>query len=162
MKKAFLILAFITISFQTLSAQSPIIKQFREIIKDAPNQFNTIQKELLQDNKEKNYKIYSSTIEDTAISKAMISKSLADGAVYVIRFDVESLDGMMLKMFTIISGQYITELNEMVASGNYTGKDYQNNGETTTELKDLQGNVVVQYISNSTEHLVMVFGATQI
>lgn len=161
MKKAILILAFITIAFQNLSAQSPIIKEFREIVKDIPNQFNTIQKELLQDNTEKNYKIYSSTIEDSAISRAMISKSLADGAVYVIRFDVQSLDGMMLKMFTIISGQYITELNDMVASGNYTGKDYQNNGETTTEIKDLQGNVVVQYISNSTEHLIMVFGAPQ-
>ena len=161
MKKAILILVFITIAFQNLSAQSPIINQFREIIKDAPNQFNTIQKDLLQDNTEKNYKIYSSTIEDTAISKAVISKSLSDGAVYVIRFDVQSLDGMMLKMFTIISGQYITELNDMVKSGNYTGKDYQNNGETTTELKDLQGNVVVQYISNNTEHLVMVFGTPQ-
>lgn len=158
MKKVCLILAFITFSLQTISAQSPIIKQFREIIKDAPNQFNTIQKELLQDNKEKNYQVYSSTIEDTAISKAVISKSLADGAVYVIRFDVQSLDGMMLKMFTIISGQYITELNEMVASGNYTGKDYQNNGESTTQLKDLQGNTVVQYISNEKEHLVVVFG----
>lgn len=161
MKKAFLILAFIVISFQNVSAQSPIIKEFREIVKDIPNQFTAIQKDLLQDNTEKNYKIYSSSIVDSAISKAIISKSLADGAVYVIRFDVQSLDGMMLKMFTIISGQYITELNDMVKSGNYTGKDYQNNGETTTELKDLQGNVVVQYISNSTEHLVMVFGAPQ-
>lgn len=158
MKKIILTIAIFLVTFTTISAQSPIIKQFREIIKDAPNQFNTIQKELLQDNKEKNYQVYSSTIEDTAISKAVISKSLADGAVYVIRFDVQSLDGMMLKMFTIISGQYITELNEMVSSGNYTGKDYQNNGETTTEIKDLQGNTVVQYISNVNEHLVLIFG----
>jgi hypothetical protein len=158
MKKIILTIAIFLVTF-TISAQSPIIKQFREIIKDAPNQFNTIQKELLQDNKEKNYKIYSSTIEDTAISKAMISKSLADGAVYVIRFDVQNLDGMMLKMFTIISGQYITELNEMVSSGNYTGKDYNENGESTTELKDLQGNTIVQYISNEKEHLVLIFAA---
>jgi hypothetical protein len=68
---------------------------------------------------------------------------------------------MMLKMFTIISGQYITELNEMVVSGNYTGKDYTENGESTTEIKDLQGNTVAQYISNSTEHLVVVFGTPQ-
>jgi hypothetical protein len=161
MKKIILIIAIFLVAITTISAQSPVIKQFREIIKDAPNQFNTIQKELLQDNKEKNYKIYSSTIEDTAISKSVISKSLTDGAVYVIRFDVQSLDGMMLKMFTIISGQYITELNEMVASGNYTGKDYNENGESTTEIKDLQGNTVAQYISNSTEHLVVVFGTPQ-
>jgi hypothetical protein len=161
MKKIILIITFFLGIITTISAQSPVIKQFREIIKDAPNQFNTIQKELLQDNKEKNYKIYSSTIDDTAISKSVISKSLADGAVYVIRFDVQNLDGMMLKMFTIISGQYITELNEMVASGNYTGKDYNENGESTTQLKDLQGNTVVQYISNSSEHLVVIFGTPQ-
>lgn len=158
MKKAFLILAFITISVQTISAQSPIIKQFREIIKDAPNQFANFQKDLIKDTPEKNNKLYSSTVEDTPISRNLISKTIEEGSVYIIQFDVQSLDGMMLKMFTIISGQYIAELNEMVKSGNYTGKDYNENGESTTQLKDLQGNTVVQYISNEKEHLVLIFG----
>jgi hypothetical protein len=139
-------------------AQSPIIKQFREVVKDAPNQFTNFQKDLLSDNPEKHNKLYNSTIEDTAISNNFISQTEGQNGVYIIRFDVANLDGMMLKMFLTISEQYIKELNEMEKSGAYTGRDYQENGENITELKDLKGNVAVEYISNATEHLVMVYG----
>jgi len=149
------IVLFITaISF----AQSPIIKQFREVVKDAPNQFINFQKDLLSDNPEKHNKLYNSTIDDTAISRNFITKTEGQNGVYVIRFDVANLDGMMLKMFLLISEQYIKELNEMEDSGAYTGRDYRENGENITELKDLKGNVAVEYISSATEHLVMVYG----
>ncbi|MEO7975601.1 hypothetical protein [Flavobacterium sp.] len=157
MKKLLIaIVLFIT----TISlAQTPIIKQFREVVKDAPNQFTNFQKDLLSDNPEKHNKLYNSTIDDTAISKNVISKTEGKNAVYIIRFDVANLQGMMLKMFTLISGQYITEMNEMLKSGAYKGRDYQENGESITELKDLKGNLAVEYISNEKEHSVMVYGA---
>lgn len=158
MKKIFLIL-FITFAFTKATAQSPIIKQFREIVKDAPNQFANFQKDLLRDNPEKQNKLYTSTIEDTAISRNFISQTEGKNGVYFIKFDVTKLDGMMLNMFLVISKQYITEINEMQKSGLYTGKDYQENGENITELKDLKGNVAVEYISNEKEHLVMIYGA---
>jgi uncharacterized protein YxeA len=157
MKKVLTIIVLLitTISF----AQTPIIKQFREVVKDAPNQFINFQKDLLKDNPEKHNKLYNSKIENTAISSNFISQTEGRGGVYITRFDVANLDGIMLKMFTLISGQYVTELNEMVKSGNYIGRDYQENGESITELKDLKGNLAVEYISNEKEHLVMVYGA---
>lgn len=157
MKKIFLIL-FVVFAFTKGTAQSPIIKQFRDIVKDAPNQFTTFQKDLLSDNPEKHNKLYNSTIDDTAISRNFITKTEGQNGVYVIRFDVANLDGMMLKMFLMISEQYINELNEMEKSGAYTGRDYQENGENITELKDLKGNVAVEYISTASEHLLMVYG----
>lgn len=150
------IVFFITvISF----AQSPIIKQFREVVKDTPNQFKNFQKDLLNDNPEKHNKLYNSTIEDTAISRNYISQTEGKNGVYIIRFDVANLDGMLLKMMLAISGQYIAELNEMEKSGIYTGRDYQENGENITQLKDSKGNLAVEYISSEKEHLVLIYGA---
>lgn len=97
-----IILLFIAaISF----AQSPVIKQFREVVKDAPNQFNTFQKDLLNENPEKHTKLYNSTIDDTAISRNFITKTEGQSGVYIIRFDVANLDGMLLKMCLLISNQ---------------------------------------------------------
>lgn len=158
MKKIFLVL-FVVFAFTKGTAQSPIIKQFRDIVKDAPNQFTNFQKDLLNDNPEKHNKLYTSTIEDTAISKNFISQTEGKNGVYIIRFDVTNLDGMMLNMFLAISKQYIDELNEMEKSGTYTGRDYQDSGENITELKDLKGNLAVEYISNEKEHLVIIYGA---
>jgi hypothetical protein len=158
MKKIFLIL-LVFFAFAKATAQSPIIKQFREVVKDAPNQFLNFQKDLISDNPEKKNKLYNSKIENTAISSNFISQTQGKNGVYIIRFDVSNLDAMMAKMMIAISGQYITELNEMQKSGVYTGRDYQENGENITELKDLKGNLAAEYISSPTEHLVMIYGA---
>jgi hypothetical protein len=113
-------------------AQSEVILQFRQVINDIPNQFDNLKKDLLQDNAEKSSKLYSSKIEDMPISKTLISVTPKDGHVYLVTFNVERMDAMMLRLFTSISQQYITEVNEMVKSGNYTGRDYESNGESIT------------------------------
>jgi hypothetical protein len=140
-------------------AQTPVIKDFRAIVKDIPNQFDNLKKELLQDNTEKNYKIYSSTIADLPISKTLITITQTDGPVYIITFKTETMDAMMLRLFTMIAQQYMKEINEMVATGNYKGRDYKSNGEDITELTDNNGVKVLEYISAPKEHLLLFYGA---
>jgi hypothetical protein len=140
-------------------AQTPVIKDFRTIVKDIPNQFDNLKKELLQDNTEKNYKIYSSTIADLPISKTLITITQTDGPVYIITFKTETMDAMMLRLFTMIAQQYMKEINEMVATGNYKGRDYKSNGEDITELTDNNGVKVLEYISSPKEHLLLFYGA---
>lgn len=69
------------------------------------------------------------------------------------------MDAMMLRLFTSISQQYITEVNEMVKSGNYTGRDYESNGESINELKDTKCELIFQYISSAKEHVLVFYGA---
>ena len=158
MKKLFFI-AFYLLSIATMFAQSDAILQFRQVVNDIPNQFDNLKKDLLQDNTEKNYKLYSSKIDDMPISKTLISVSQKDGHVYIVTFNVENMDTMMLRIFTMISQQYINEINEMVKTGNYVGKDYNSNGEDITELTDKNGNLAFQYISSPKEHLLIFYGS---
>lgn len=157
MKKLFFITVLL-LSTVRIMAQSDVILQFRQVVKEIPNQFDNLKKDLLQDNTEKNYKLYSSKIEDMPISKTLISVSPKDGHIYLITFNIEQMDSMMLRIFTSISKQYINELNEMVKSGNYKGRDYNSNGEDITELTNTKGELVLQYISSSKEHVLIFYG----
>lgn len=158
MKKLYFIVTLLFLSTATF-AQSDAILNFRQVVKEIPNQFDNLKKDLLQDNTEKNYKLYSSKIEDMPISKTVISISPKDGHVYIVTFNVEQMDRMMFQIFSSISQQYINELNEMVKSGNYKGRDYNSNGENITELTDAKDQLVLQYISSGKEHLLIFYGA---
>lgn len=157
MKKIYFIATLLFLSAVTF-AQSDAILQFRQVMQDIPNQFDNLKKDLLQDNTEKNFKLYSSKIEDLPISRTVISVSPKVGHVYMVTFNVEKMDSMMLRVFTVLSQQYIAEINEMVKSGNYKGSDYTNNGESITELTDAKGELVFEYISSSKEHVLVFYG----
>ncbi len=159
MKKLILSTVATLIITASALAQTPIIKDFRTIVKDIPNQFANLKKDLLQDNTEKNFKLYSSTIADLPISKTLITVTQTDGPVYIITFKTETMDTMMLRLFTNIAQQYMKEINDMVATGNYKGRDYQANGEGITELTDNNGIKVLEYISSPKEHLLLFYGA---
>ena len=159
MKKLILSAVLTILISASALAQTPVIKDFRTVVKDIPNQFANLKKDILQDNKDKNYKIYSSTIPDLAISKTLITVTQAEGPAYIITFKTETMDTMMLRLFTMIAQQYMKEINEMVATGNYKGRDYKSNGEDITELTDNNGVKVLEYISSPKEHVIIFFGA---
>ena len=158
MKKTYFIATLLFLSAVTF-AQSDAILNFRQVVNDIPNQFDNLKKDLLQDNTEKNFKLYSSKIEDMPIGKTLISVSQKEGPIYLTTFNVEKMDSMMLRIFTTISQQYITEINEMVKSGNYKGRDYNSNGESITELTNNKDELIFQYISSSKEHVLIFYGA---
>ena len=157
--KNLLLTAFIIFSIGKISAQSPLINDFRKIITERSTGFKSLQQDLLQDNTEKQVKIYSPSIGNSAICKAFITQSAANGATFLLVYNVEAMDAMSLKIFNNMAQQYITELNDMVKSGNYKGRDYNDGADSITEVTDLDGKVVAQYVSNSADHMILVFGA---
>ncbi len=159
MKKTILLIAFLMVGSLSLLAQTPIIADFRKIIADAPSQFNNLQKELTEENTEKGYKFYSTTLEDSPISDAYIQRRDNELPLYVLDYKVSSMNTMMLGLFTNMASQYIAELNEMVKSGNYTGEDYNtDDGRSVTEIKNLNNDIVVQYVSSDTNHTIFFYG----
>ena len=161
--KKIIFIAILILSTLNLSAQDDdddnALGDFRKIFKDIPNQFDNLKKDLLEDNTEKNYKIFSSKIEDMPFSKAVVSVTQASGHLYVMRFDVMNMDVLTSRVFDGILGAYMKEINDLVKTGNYSGEDYKHEGSDFTEIKDRNGNIVVQYSSNLKEHLLVFYGA---
>ena len=157
--KNLLLTALIIFSIGKISAQSPIINDFRKIVTERTTGFKSLQKELLQENVEKQVKIYNSSIGQSSICKALITNSEKEGATFLLIYNLESMDAMKIQIFNNMAQQYITELNDMVKSGNYKGRDYNDGEDSITEVTDLDGKVVAQYVSNTLDHMILVFGA---
>jgi len=159
MKRILFIIALIFVATAKSFAQSPIITDFRQIVTERATGFKNIQQELLMDNTEKGVKIYQSSVGGSSICKSLVTHSATDGDVLLMIFNIESMDAMTMKIFMNIAQQYVTELNDMVKTGNYKGRDYKEGDDSITEITDIDGKVVVQYISNPTDHMLMFFGA---
>jgi len=146
-------------AFLNTNAQSPIIKTFREIVADAANDFNNYKVTKISENKEKNYDLYSSKIEELPFSSTkIIVPTNNKKPIYFIKYSIKDLDVMTLKLFTNISEQYITEINEMIKTGKYTGKDVKEKEDDITELYDLKGAHIMDYISNVNAHYIYIYG----
>ena len=159
MKNTIFIIALIFCTAGNASAQSQIINDFRTIVSERASGFKSLQQDLLQDNTEKQVKIYNTTIGQSSVCKAFITQSAALGGTFLMVYDVSAMDAMKLKIFGNMAQQYITELNDMIKSGKYKGRDYQEGEDAITEVTDLDGKIVAQYVSNNTQHMIMVFGA---
>lgn len=157
MKNQILFVAFFLMAFSTMFAQSPIIEDFRKIIADGPSQFSNLQSDLFQEND--GFKFYHSTIESSPISTVYIQVKEQELPLYVMDFKVEEISTQMLGLFMNMVEQYIAELNDMVKSGLYTGEDYTtDDGKGVTELRNLNNDIVVQYVSSDTNHDIYFFG----
>jgi hypothetical protein len=155
MKKVLFFLLFAFAIVQA-SAQSPAVLDFREFIKAIPTNFKTLEKEYLKESD--GYKVYSSTKEDLFFSTNLITRHPTDGTAYLLRYNIKDLDAGILKMFMMIAQQYMDEINAMVKTGNYTGRDFKDGESDVTELKDLEGNLIMQYISDKETHMLAFFG----
>ncbi len=158
MNKLLIIIAVVLFNISTASAQSPIIKDLREVIAQRSTSFTNLQKELVQDNTEKGVKAYMGSLGQSSICNAYVTQSATQGSMYVYLFNLENMDVMQTKIFTEMAQQYITELNDMVKTGNYKGRDYREGDSLVTEITDLNDNVVVQYVSSPVDHMIMVHG----
>lgn len=64
---------------------------------------------------------------------------------------------MMTMVMTIVD-QFIDELNVMIQSGNYTGRDYKDaQSMDITEKKDKKGNRILEYGSDKETQNVYIF-----
>lgn len=148
------LLCTVAISF----AQTPIIKDFRSIIADRPNEFKNLQKELLKDNVEGGFKEYSSTIKDLSFNRNLIMNGNR-GAQYLVIFNLDAMNQETKNFFGLVSKQYFAEIDEMAKSGQYTVRNYtSNSGILITEVNNLAGERILEYRIKPNEHLVLFVG----
>jgi hypothetical protein len=168
MKKAFLCLAILSICAATY-AQNSYIENFRAIVKDIPNKFKNLQKEFLKDSLD--YKCYSSKVEQMPIVSSLKELSTPESNIYVrttdtfykIKFkfnntgDIDD-DVNIWENLRKIEQQYEQEIQSMVKSGKYTSSNFSDsNGDNITQVKNSKGIMVLRFIKNLKEHLLVFY-----
>jgi hypothetical protein len=168
MKKIFLFLAIFSFSGVTY-AQSSVIENFRAIVKDIPNKFKNLQKDFLKDSLD--YKCYSSKVEQMPIVNSLKELSTPESNIYVrtkdgfykIKFkfnntgDIDD-DVNIWENLRKIEQQYEKEIQLMVKSGKYTSSNFiESNGDNITQVKNSKGIVILRFIKNLKEHLLVFY-----
>ena len=167
MKKTISVLFTIFILLQTniyaQDAPSPAVAQIRQLIKSAKTDFKDDMGTLIQEDKDTKISYYETKKPTAGAQTFIYSSSNPDVTpMYVINYDVKAMDTSMLGLLMVIVNQYIDELNVMVKSGNYTGKDYKDaNGMGVTDIKDKGGNYILRYQSNSEKQNIYIYGTKQ-
>jgi hypothetical protein len=139
-------------------AQTPIIKDFRTIIADRPNEFKNLQKELLKDNVAGGFKEYSSTIPDLSFNRNLIINGTR-GAQYLVIFNLDAMNEETKNFFGLVSKQYFAEIADMEKSGKYVVLHYKSDaGILISEVKDLAGEKILEYRIKPNEHLILFLG----
>lgn len=139
---------------------APIIKELRSIISDAPNAFDSFLGDA-DGRDESSGTTFHKTKNpaEASIGKSFVMHKEATGhRTFIIRYNLKNLDAMMLKMMAIITQRYVDEMNDMVKSGNYTGRDYESSdGANVTEIKDTEGTRIMDYHSTKDQQMVIVY-----
>lgn len=140
---------------------APVIKELRSIIADAGTGFQSFLGDADGRNEANGTTFYKSKIEPQAsISQGFIlEKEATKHRTFVLRYNVKDLDAMMLKIMLIMAQKYVDEINVMVKSGSYTGRDYEKaDGTTVTEIRDLKGTQIMDYQSSKDQQIILVYG----
>ncbi len=140
---------------------APIIKELRSIVADAGTGFQSFLGEKDGRDEASGTTFYKANKEPQAsISQLFImEKEATKHRTAILRYNVNDLDAMMLKLMMIMAQKYVDEMNAMVKSGAYTGRDYEKeDGTTVTEINDLKGNHVMDYQSTKDQHMILVYG----
>ncbi len=142
----------------TIFAQTPIIKDFRAIIDDRPNEFVNLHKALTADNTAAGFKQYSSIIEDLSFNKNIIINGNR-GAQYLVVYDLLPMNKDIKQFFDQISKQYFDEIDAMGKTGKYVVRDYKaDDGTLITEVKNATGEKILEYRIKTNEHLLLFVG----
>jgi hypothetical protein len=155
-----LILSALTaILFSTIAtAQTPVIKDFRAIIADRPNEFVNLHKELTSDNTAAGFKQYSSTIADLGFNKNIIINGNR-GAQYIQVYNLLAMSTDIRQFYEAISKQYFAEIDAMAKTGQFTVEDYKaNDGTLITAVKNSAGEKILEYRLKPNEHTLLFVG----
>ena len=162
--KNLILLLTLTLTLSTpIFAQepAPVIKELRSIIADAGTGFQSFIGDADGRDEASATTFYKLKIEpQISISQGFfLEKEITKHRTFILRYNVKDLDIMMLKIMMVIAQKYVDEMNAMVKSGSYTGRDYEKtDGTTVTEIKDLNGVNIVDYQSNKDQHIILVYG----
>lgn len=158
MKKSLLLAVVNIIMAANVWAQTPIIKDFRTIVADRPNEFVNLQKELKIDNVAAGFKEYSSKIENLSFNRNLIINGTR-GAQYLVIFNLDAMNQQTKDFFALVSKQYFDEIDAMAKTGKYVVRDYKaNDGTLITEVKSDLGEKILEYRIKPNEHLLLFVG----
>ncbi len=139
-------------------AQTPMIKDFRAIIADRPNEFVNLHKALTSDNTAAGFKQYSSKIEDLSFNKNIIING-NKGAQYIQVYNLLAMSTDIRQFYEAISKQYFDEIDAMVKTGQYTVEHYKaNDGTLISAVKNIAGEKILEYRLKPNEHMVLFVG----
>jgi hypothetical protein len=128
------------------------------LLKSAKNNFaNDLGKVMETDSA--NHTIYYETKKPTKLAETFIVHQASGQNMYVISYDAkgDKVAGVMP-----LVDHYLDELNNMLKTGNYTGKDYKNTqGKDVTDIRDKDGNLVLRYASNLENQSIFLYGPTK-
>lgn len=154
MKKLFLAIILFA-AFNTLKAQDSVTyrKNIEFLIKDGQNEFAVNSGSVIQEDSVKQRTYYTTTI-DLKCDKSFVQKNLDDGSkVSLYYFDLTK-DDDLTNSFSFLNAA-LAIINEMHSSGKYRGKDFENKDKsTTTELKDTDGNYIMELTSSSEDKYI--------
>ena len=160
MKKIIVIL-LITLTIIKIKAQTTdhLISDLRVLISSAKTNFADDMGEKLSENTASKTVFYN-TKYATSGAKSLISKKLTGNTytyIYAILYDLKDADAV--SRMIPVTDAYIDELNVMVQSGNYAGRDYKDeDGYDVTEINDKAGNHILDYFSNKEHQNIYIYG----
>lgn len=158
MKKLILSAVTAILLSTTATAQTPVIKDFRAIIADRPNEFVNLHKELTTDNAGAGFKQYSSTIADLGFNKNIIINGNR-GAQYLVVFNILAMSTDIKQFYDQISKQYFAEIDAMAKTGQFTVEDYKaNDGTLITAVKNTASEKILEYRIKPNEHMLLFVG----
>jgi hypothetical protein len=137
---------------------------FIAIVREAATDFKSILSSVLETDSLNKTAYYSATKTLGSPFEAICVNSNDNTTYYTSRFDYSKTDEL-IKANQILPG-ILDEVNAMVKTGKYKGRDYDKTGNISiTEVKDLEGNYIIEIESksdtgsNSSNYLmVTVFG----
>ena len=160
MKKAILlIIATLALQFYAKAQTvAPEITELRDLLKSAKNNFtNDLGKVMETDSA--THTIYYETKKPTKLAETFIVHQASGQNMYVISYNAK---GDNVANIITLTDHYIDELNNMLKTGNYTGKDYKNTqGKDVTDIRDKDGKLVLRYASNTENQSIYLYGPTK-
>lgn len=160
-----LIIVFIALQFQGKSQTADQVKSnFKALLFEAGTDFKKVQKEVLEIDASKRTEYYACNKSLGSTFEAICVNSNDNTTYFSSKFEY-SKTSELLKANEILPG-ILDEVNAMVKSGKYKGRDYDKNETISiTELKDLEGNYILEIESktdkvntNSSYLMIIIYG----
>lgn len=150
MKKSILIIisVFLIVTFTKAQSKDQYLSNFKSLLKEAESDFkNVLGKELESDSATKT--TYYACTKGLSSSFEAICVNKGDNTTYFTCEYDYSKTPELIKANEILPG-IIDNINAMVKSGKYKGRDFKNGrGEDVTEVKDLEGNYIIEIESKT-------------
>lgn len=157
MKKIIVLLLIFIIGLRIAHAQTPapVIAELRTLLQSAKTNFQgEMGAQIGADSASK--MVFYETNKKTTGAETFISKQSSGQNLYIITYNVKGENAV--KLMPIVDS-YVNELNDMIKSGNYKGRDYKDkNGKDVTDMTDNAGNLVLRYASNTETQNLYIYG----